>query len=91
MIDLTGQVFERLTVLERDYSRKGGTYWKCQCECGNIKSVTSAALRDGRQISCGCYRKEKKNLDELIGKTFGNLTVLKRDLSKETKHSYWVC
>ena len=59
-IDLTGQKFGRLTVLERDTTRKGGVYWFCRCECGNVKCVRSNHLRSGYVKSCGCYQKEKR-------------------------------
>lgn len=56
LIDLTNQTFGRLTVLEKDKKRKtnSGSYWICQCECGNIKSVKSSSLRRGEITSCGC-------------------------------------
>ena len=61
LIDLTNQKFDRLTVLEKDKTRKtnSGSYWICQCECGNIKSVKSSSLRRGEITSCGCYRNEQ--------------------------------
>ncbi len=34
IIDLTGQRFGRLVVLERAESRGGATYWRCQCDYG---------------------------------------------------------
>ncbi len=52
-LNLTGQVFGRLTVLER----ADGRHWKCRCECGTIKFVTSCNLR-GKTTSCGCRRAE---------------------------------
>ena len=36
LIDLTGQKFDKLLVLEKAPSRARHTYWKCQCDCGNI-------------------------------------------------------
>ncbi len=33
LIDLTGQRFDKLIVLEKAPSRKRHTYWKCQCDC----------------------------------------------------------
>lgn len=45
LINLIGQKFGRLTVIERDYSKKNGTYWLCQCDCGNIISVVSGQLK----------------------------------------------
>ena len=65
-IDLTGQRFGRLTVLERDYNyakehnlKNKNAYWKCQCDCGIIKSITTERLRNGETVSCGCYNKIK--------------------------------
>lgn len=57
--DLAGQVFGRLTAVERDHSRKGAAYWKCDCECGNDTTVSSASLRSGNTRSCGCLRREE--------------------------------
>ena len=58
-IDLTGQVFSYLTVRQRDYTRTNKTYYICQCICGNIVSVASSQLLNGRTRSCGCLQKEK--------------------------------
>lgn len=95
LIDLIGQKFGRLTVIERDYSKKNGTYWLCQCECGNQKIVESRNLRRGLTKSCGCLQKERSSevsLIDLTGRIFGKLTVLKRDI-KNTKSGavLWVC
>lgn len=39
-LDLVGKTFEELTVLEWDLSiNKKGTYWKCLCSCGNVKTI----------------------------------------------------
>lgn len=57
-IDLTGQVFGRLTVLGRvENSQYGRSYFSCLCSCGNLKEVRSSHLRSSRVRSCGCYRK----------------------------------
>lgn len=58
IIDKTGQRFGKLVVLEIDHERTNRkTYWKCQCDCGNIKSVRSDSL--GIINSCGCIKKEQ--------------------------------
>lgn len=51
-IDLTGQRFGRLIVLERDYDyvkehnlKTKNIYWKCQCDCGTIKSIDVQRLK----------------------------------------------
>lgn len=58
-IDLTGQEFGRLTVLEQaENSRRGRTRWTCRCECGTERTVRTSDLRSGRTLSCGCLRRE---------------------------------
>lgn len=62
-IDMTGQRFGRLLVLEKAESHvkpSGGkmAMWKCKCDCGNIVTVLGASLRRGDTTSCGCYRDE---------------------------------
>lgn len=75
LIDLTGQHFGYLTVIERDTSKKNGTYWNCQCDCGNIKSIKGSHLKDGLTISCGCY-KIKKATKDITNQKFGKLIAL---------------
>lgn len=53
-IDLTGKKFGRLAVLSYD----GNCHWKCQCDCGKIKSVYRHWLTSNQTKSCGCWRKE---------------------------------
>jgi hypothetical protein len=57
-IDLTGQKFHRLTVVERVKNTGGATMWLCNCDCGKKTEVNSSYLRAGKIKSCGCYRKE---------------------------------
>lgn len=52
--DLTGQKFGKVTVLERDGSKRGGAAWKCACDCGNISRHASYDLVRGDVKSCGC-------------------------------------
>ena len=48
-IDMTGEVYGRLTVVERT-----GSKWLCRCECGNTSIVGRQELRRGNTKSCGC-------------------------------------
>ena len=62
--DLTGKKFFRLLVLERSgtyVSNKGAksVLWKCVCDCGKVKNVTSSSLKYGGTHSCGCLRSER--------------------------------
>lgn len=66
--DLSGQVFGKLTAIDRDPARIGhGAYWLCRCECGGSKSVRSDALRAGVTLSCGCLSREKLSLGRQKG------------------------
>jgi hypothetical protein len=62
MIDLLGQRFARLVVVEQGASRvyQGHTKvrWKCLCDCGKETVVDSLSLRIGTTKSCGCLRTE---------------------------------
>ena len=86
LIDLTGQRFGHLTVIERgdDYISPSGIptpKWKCQCDCGNIVDVESRSLRYGKTKSCGCSKGELISLaisEDLTGQKFNRLTVIKR-------------
>lgn len=55
---MVGKIFDSLTVLEYDHSENRGTYsrayWKCRCECGNIKIIRTDNLTRGKTRSCGC-------------------------------------
>lgn len=76
LIDLTGQRFGRLTVIARNdppSNQWGGALWRCRCECGKVTVVTGGHLRHGGVRSCGCI-----HFNDLTGRTFGRLRVLRR-------------
>lgn len=53
-LDLTGQRFGRLTVLEPAENLGSKTAWLCRCDCGQETVVATQRLRDGHRTSCGC-------------------------------------
>lgn len=61
--DLTGQKFGRLTVIGIDDKGTRKTYWLCQCDCGNFKSVRTDSLTGGLIRSCGCLKKEQDKIN----------------------------
>jgi len=63
-IDLTGQQFGRLNVIEwLPPTPKDGHYrWRCICTCGNYAIVESNKLRLGLKVSCGCYQREMSSI-----------------------------
>lgn len=59
MLDLTGRVFGRLTVMSRGLSDSQGSCWYCDCSCGITDVLVSAhSLLSGNTRSCGCLRDE---------------------------------
>lgn len=61
VVDLVGQVFTRLTVLENDGTRiRGSIGWKCLCSCGKITHVVGWDLKAGKAKSCGCYANDMR-------------------------------
>lgn len=54
--DMIGEKFGRLTVTERYNGDKpyDGSFWICECECGNVITTSGKRLRSGQTQSCGC-------------------------------------
>jgi hypothetical protein len=61
-IDLAGQRYDRLRVIERVATAPGApAYVRVQCDCGSApKSVRLTALRSGDTKSCGCLSRERR-------------------------------
>lgn len=55
-LELTGQVFGRLTVLRFAEMRKRGSYWWCRCTCGTVTIVLGGDLQVGNTKACGGCR-----------------------------------
>lgn len=62
-LDLTGQVFGRLTIIgiDRKEKKEKGTivFWKWHCSCGNIGSTRTGGFRTCGTVSCGCKKVEQ--------------------------------
>ena len=62
-----GKKINKLLILEvlkkeKDY------YYKCKCDCGNIKDIRAAYVINGVTKSCGCLFKEtRKNAGKIMG------------------------
>ena len=57
LIDLTGQRFGMLTVLQRAVVPSNRPYWWCECDCGETTMVMGQHLKTGDTQSCGCLRR----------------------------------
>ena len=89
-IDLTGQRFGRLTVIQYDHAEHDGAHWLCKCDCGNEKVIAGYLLRNGATKSCGCLKSDASRAaldkaraaltarprNDLTGQRFGRLVVL---------------
>ena len=83
LIDLTGQRFGRLVVLERKGSRINKNNmrranWLCKCDCGTLVETTTDLLKSGHKMSCGCLQK-----DILVQRNKSKIKYNHYDLSKE--------
>jgi hypothetical protein len=58
-VDLTGEKFGSLTVVEPSINIEGRTTWLCLCECGSKRVILTRELRRGKATSCGCKKKPK--------------------------------
>ena len=57
--DLTGQKFNKLTVIKRvENDKRNNSRWLCKCDCGNEKIISGYHLKRASIVSCGCYIRE---------------------------------
>jgi hypothetical protein len=64
LIDLTGQTFNRLTVIKRaGKDEQKNALWLCKCSCSeeNEKVVRGYSLMNGDVQSCGCLIEDWRN------------------------------
>lgn len=75
-IDLTGQTFGELKVIEEDKEKSAKSskvYWKCVCKKGHISSRQTNSLRNNKyEVIC----QQCRSVEDLSGKTFGRLKVI---------------
>lgn len=58
-LNLEGERFGKLVVIERVGSKWGHPLWRCKCDCGKEVSVPSNSLKSGNTRSCGCIHSEQ--------------------------------
>ena len=62
-VDLAGRVFDLLTAIEPTDGRSGSNIvWRCRCECGNARLMSTQSLKSEGRKSCGCHRKNRKEI-----------------------------
>lgn len=93
--DISGDKYGKLTPIEPTKMRESNhtIKWKCLCDCGNVTYASSSQLKRGHVTSCGCAKQEyvESTKSDVIGKTFGYLTVLKDSSTKLRNRRTVIC
>ena len=78
-INEKGNRYGRLLVCEcAGKNKRNALMWKCICDCGKETTVRGSDLRNGSQVSCGCYAKEQ-----------AVLRMSKHGMSKSSLYALW--
>jgi 5-methylcytosine-specific restriction endonuclease McrA len=94
LIDLSESKFGRLTVLYQVKCKSYDTVWRCKCDCGKEKNITSMCLRYGLTKSCGCFHSEivsEKTRHDISGLRFGWLVARKYSSNDKRGSAMWEC
>ena len=93
-----GNRYGHLVVLKKDKTLASKARWICQCDCGNVVTVTGDNLRNGHTTSCGCKRnadRHEKSIKDRTGTKIGYLTLLSREEDHITPNGTivqrWLC
>lgn len=99
--NIIGKRYGKLVVLYRVEppktitTKKPKSFWKCQCDCGNLCVVSIDRLNNGSTQSCGCISREKASerfMIDMVGQKYGKLTVIERDPQKSNSgRVHWLC
>lgn len=94
--DLTGKRFGKLTVIEKTGKQEDRYWtWRCRCDCGREILVNTKRLTRGTVSHCGCEKKNAFSLgpipEDLTGKRYGRLTVLRLDKQLDSGKTSWLC
>ena len=82
--DLTNKKFGSLTVLKKcGINNEGRVIWLCHCDCGEEREVTGKSLLQKKVTRC---KKKCTLTEDLSGKTFGFLKVIRR--AGSDKHGF---
>lgn len=71
-------------------NHRGEKLWFLVCDCGGEVTAKSFNLTKGKTKSCGCIKTGPKT-EDLIGKRFERLTVVKFSHTGKFRSKWWVC
>ena len=55
---MIGVKFCKLVIIGKGNKIGKHKTWLCRCDCGTVKEIREQCLRNYKQISCGCYKRE---------------------------------
>lgn len=94
-LQLEGQTFGRLYVVDMAYVKNKRTYWNCQCECGKQVVVMGKYLTNGDTKSCGCWNDESRARNGRNNKKHNSYEILEDDRVKvyftNKVDEYFIC
>lgn len=79
--DKFGMLTVQTIISERLSNNALSSFVICKCDCGQIQMFRANSLLKGNNKSCGCISKKSQKMrhyENIIGKTFGNLTVIEQ-------------
>lgn len=65
IINISGNTYNYLHVIEFSHTKDGRTYWLCECtKCGKKKTLRRDTFvgKNAKVKSCGCWKREESSL-----------------------------
>lgn len=97
-LDLTGKIFQNLTVLEKskEKTKNGHVCWTCRCICGRLHTRRGYVLKENKVCPCTCQvgkklRGKNHNFNEYVGKIISNFKILSLTKDRGKKESTYLC
>lgn len=78
-IDITGEIFGNIRIIEKISGKGVNTKWKCECLlCGKLFNAMQHSLSSGSIISCGCANRKAsaENVSKYVGHVDGTTMSL---------------
>lgn len=79
LINLKGQRFGKITVIDFVGRKNNYSLWRCVCDCGKVLNINTSNLRTGHTQSCGCVRASKPEIEikDYIQSLIPNIRITK--------------
>ncbi|TCT14563.1 hypothetical protein EDC18_10544 [Natranaerovirga pectinivora] len=87
-----GDKYNNLVVIGKTVKKKGKSYlWEFKCDCGNTVYYRACDVKSGSTKSCGCLKYKRSIVDDITGKLYGKLTVIRKTDKKTDGRYLWQC